>query len=116
MAKRAGMTQSAVSRIWRAFALQPHRTETFKLSKDPLFIEKVRDVVGLYMDPPDRALVLSVDEKSELGEDESRRVRTENSQALEATSAVQIFQVPSTAEHGELPRVRAGDEIEVDHF
>jgi transposase len=66
MAKRAGMTQSAVSRIWRAFALQPHRTETFKLSKDPLFIEKVRDVVGLYMDPPDRALVLSVDEKSEI--------------------------------------------------
>src|SRR5438309_2328088 len=66
MAQRAGMTQSAVSRIWRAFALQPHRTETFKLSKDPLFIEKVRDVVGLYMDPPDRALVLSVDEKSEI--------------------------------------------------
>ncbi len=66
MAKCAGMTQSAVSRIWRAFALQPHRTETFKLSKDPLFIEKVRDVVGLYLDPPDRALVLSVDEKSEI--------------------------------------------------
>ena len=66
MAQRAGMTQSAVSRIWRAFALQPHRKETFKLSKDPLFIEKVRDVVGLYMDPPDRALVLSVDEKSEI--------------------------------------------------
>lgn len=66
MAKRAGMTQSAISRIWRAFALQPHRTETFKLSKDPLFIEKVRDVVGLYMDPPDRALVLSVDEKSQI--------------------------------------------------
>jgi transcriptional regulator with XRE-family HTH domain len=66
MAQRAGMTQSAVSRIWRAFALQPHRTETFKLSNDPLFIEKVRDVVGLYLDPPDRALVLSVDEKSEI--------------------------------------------------
>ena len=66
MAKTAGLTQSAVSRIWRAFALQPHRTETFKLSKDPLFIEKVRDIVGLYLDPPDRALVLCVDEKSQI--------------------------------------------------
>ncbi len=66
LAKRAGMSQSAVSRIWRAFALQPHRTETFKLSKDPLFIEKVRDIVGLYMSPPDKALVLCVDEKSEV--------------------------------------------------
>jgi transposase len=66
MAREAGMTQSAISRIWRAFALQPHRTETFKLSKDPLFIEKVRDIVGLYMDPPERALVLSVDEKSQI--------------------------------------------------
>ena len=66
MAKTSGLTQSAVSRIWRAFALQPHRTETFKLSKDPLFIEKVRDIVGLYLDPPDRALVLCVDEKSQI--------------------------------------------------
>lgn len=66
MAKRCGLSQSAVSRIWRAFALQPHRTETFKLSKDPLFIEKVRDVVGLYLDPPERALVLCVDEKSQI--------------------------------------------------
>ena len=66
MASRSGMSQSAVSRIWRAFALQPHRTETFKLSKDPLFIEKVRDVVGLYMNPPEKALVLCVDEKSEV--------------------------------------------------
>jgi transposase len=64
MAAKAGMSQSAVSRIWRAFALQPHRSETFKLSKDPQFIEKVRDVVGLYLNPPERALVLSVDEKS----------------------------------------------------
>jgi len=66
MAARAGMSQSAVSRIWRAFALQPHRTESFKLSKDPQFIEKVRDVVGLYMSPPERALVLCVDEKSQV--------------------------------------------------
>jgi transposase len=66
MAKRCGMSQSAVSRIWRAFALQPHRSKTFKLSTDPLFIEKVRDIVGLYLTPPDRALVLSVDEKSQI--------------------------------------------------
>ncbi len=66
MARRAGLSQSAVSRIWRAFALQPHRTETFKLSKDPLFIEKVRDIVGLYLDPPDHALVVCVDEKTQI--------------------------------------------------
>lgn len=66
MARRAGLSQSAISRIWRAFALQPDRTETFKLSSDPLFIEKVRDVVGVYMNPPDRALVLCVDEKTEV--------------------------------------------------
>jgi transposase len=66
MARRCGLSQTAVSRIWRAFALQPHRTETFKLSKDPLFIEKVRDVVGLYLNPPDKALVLCVDEKTQI--------------------------------------------------
>jgi len=66
MAKASGMSQSAVSRIWRAFALQPHRTETFKLSKDPFFIEKVRDVVGLYLAPPQRAAVFCVDEKSQI--------------------------------------------------
>jgi transposase len=66
MAKACGLSQSAVSRIWRAFALQPHRAETFKLSKDPLFIEKVRDIVGLYLNPPDKAMVLCVDEKSQI--------------------------------------------------
>ena len=66
MAKRCGLSQSAVSRIWRAFALQPHRAETFQLSKDPLFIEKVRDIVGLYLHPPDKALVLCVDEKTQI--------------------------------------------------
>jgi transposase len=66
MAKRAGMSQTAVSRIWRAFGLRPHRTETFKLSSDPAFVEKVRDVVGLYLAPPDRALVLCVDEKPQI--------------------------------------------------
>ncbi len=66
MARRCGMSQSAVSRIWRAFALQPHRGETFKLSRDPLFIEKVRDIVGLYLNPPERAVVLCVDEKAQI--------------------------------------------------
>jgi len=66
MAKRCGLSQTAVSRIWRAFVLQPHRVKTFKLSKDPLFIDKVRDIVGLYLDPPEKALVLGVDEKSQI--------------------------------------------------
>lgn len=66
MAKTCGLSQSTVSRIWRAFGLQPHRTETFKLSQDPLFVEKVRDVVGLYVNPPDKALVLCVDEKAQI--------------------------------------------------
>ncbi len=66
LAAASGLSRSTVGRIWRAFALQPHRSETFKLSKDPLFIDKVRDIVGLYMNPPDRALVLCVDEKSQI--------------------------------------------------
>ena len=66
MAQHCGLGKSTVSRIWRAFGLQPHRTETFKLSADPLFVEKVRDIVGLYLDPPDRALVLCVDEKTQI--------------------------------------------------
>ena len=66
MAKRCGMSQTMGSRIWRAFALQPHRVEGFKLSKDPLFVEKVRDIVGLYLNPPQRALVLCVDEKAQI--------------------------------------------------
>ena len=69
------MSQSAISRIWRAFALAPHRSETFKLSTDPHFIDKVRDIVGLYLNPPDRALVLCVDEKPSI-------------QALEGTAPV----------------------------
>jgi transposase len=66
LAQASGLSRSTVGRIWRAFSLQPHRSETFKLSKDPLFIDKVRDIVGLYLDPPDRALVLCVDEKSQI--------------------------------------------------
>jgi transposase len=66
MAAEVGLSQTAVSRIWRAFGLQPHRQETWKLSKDPLFVDKVRDVVGLYLNPPERAVVLCVDEKSQI--------------------------------------------------
>jgi transposase len=66
MAEATGMSQSAVSRIWRAFALKPHQLESFKLSSDPLFIDKVRDIVGLYLDPPEAAVVLCVDEKTQV--------------------------------------------------
>jgi len=66
LAKASGLSRMTVSRIWRAFGLQPHRSDTFKLSPDPLLIEKVRDIVGLYMNPPDHALVLCVDEKTQI--------------------------------------------------
>ena len=66
LAREVGLSQRAVVRIWHAFGLQPHRTETFKLSTDPFFVEKVRDVVALYMHPPEHAVVLSVDEKSQV--------------------------------------------------
>ena len=66
MAAATGMSQTAVSRIWRAFGLKPHLAETWKLSTDPQFIDKVRDIVGLYLDPPEKALVLCVDEKSQI--------------------------------------------------
>jgi len=66
LAAECGLSHMTIARVWRAFGLQPHRSETFKLSKDPLFVEKVRDIVGLYMNPPDRALVLCVDEKSQM--------------------------------------------------
>lgn len=66
MAKETGLNAMAISRIWRAFGLKPHRLETFKLSTDPHFVAKVHDIVGLYMAPPDRAMVLCVDEKSQI--------------------------------------------------
>jgi transposase len=66
LAKQAGVSQSTVSRAWRAFGLQPHRAESFKLSTDPLFIDKVRDIVGLYLNPPTKAMVLCLDEKSQI--------------------------------------------------
>lgn len=75
LARRTGLSQSAVSRIWRTFQLKPHRQETFELSNDPYFVEKVRDVVGLYLNPPEHAIVLSVDEKTQV-------------QALERTQTV----------------------------
>jgi transposase len=66
LAKATGLSRMTISRIWHAFGLQPHRTDTFKLSPDPLLIDKVRDIVGLYMNPPDHALVLCVDEKTQI--------------------------------------------------
>jgi transposase len=66
LAKAMGFSRMTISRVWRAFGMQPHRTESFKLSPDPLLIEKVRDIVGLYMDPPDHAVVFCVDEKSQI--------------------------------------------------
>jgi transposase len=66
MAERSGLSKSTIGRIWRDFGLKPHRTDTFKLSTDPLFIEKVVDVIGLYHNPPERAVVLCVDEKSQV--------------------------------------------------
>ncbi|OKI76308.1 IS630 family transposase [Micromonospora sp. CB01531] len=66
MAKAVGLNQTAVSRIWRAFGLKPHQVDSWKLSTDPLFVDKVRDIVGLYLDPPEAAMVLAVDEKSQM--------------------------------------------------
>lgn len=66
MARHVGLSRMSVSRIWKAFGLKPHRSETFKLSKDPLLVEKVRDIVGLYLNPPDRAVVLCIDEKGQI--------------------------------------------------
>src|SRR5262245_4680589 len=66
MGVRSGLSYASVRRIWHAFSLQPHRVETFKLSTDPQFVEKVRDIVGLYLSPPDKALVVCVDEKSQI--------------------------------------------------
>ena len=65
MAKEAGISEHSVLRIWRAFGLKPHRVDSFKLSNDPMFVEKVRDIVGLYLNPPDKAIVLCVDEKGQ---------------------------------------------------
>jgi transposase len=85
MARRSGVSREAVGRIWRAFGLKPHLTETFKLSTDPQFIEKVRDIVGLYLDPPTNAVVLCADEKSQM-------------QALDRTAPVLRLQTGGTPE------------------
>ena len=66
MAGETGFSHTTIRRMWAAFGLQPHRSQTFKLSNDPLFVDKVRDIVGLYLSPPNRALVLSIDEKSQI--------------------------------------------------
>ena len=94
MAAQVGLSQTAVSRIWRAFGLQPHRVESWKLSKDPLFIDKVRDIVGLYLAPPERAVVLCVDEKSQI-------------QALDRTAPV-LPMLPGTPQRATHDYKRAG--------
>lgn len=94
MAKATGMSPSAISRIWRAFGLKPHRADAFKLSTDPYFVEKVRDVVGLYLAPPEKAIVLSVDEKSPV-------------QALDRTQPL-LPMTPGQAERGTHDYVRHG--------
>lgn len=94
MAREVGLTQSAVLRIWRAFGLQPHRQETWKLSKDPQFVAKVLDVVGLYLNPPESAVVLCVDEKSQI-------------QALDRTAPI-LPMLPGTPERATHDYKRAG--------
>src|SRR3954452_16940260 len=94
MAREVGLTQTAVSRIWRAFGLQPHRQDCFKLSKDPLFVDKVHDVVGLYLNPPERAVVLCVDEKSQI-------------QALDRTAPI-LPMLPGTPERATHDYKRSG--------
>src|SRR6516165_8845850 len=94
MATATGMSQSAISRIWRAFGLKPHLVESFKLSPDPQFIEKVRDIVGLYLNPPDAAVVLCVDEKSQI-------------QALDRTAPV-LAMLPGTPARQSYTYVRNG--------
>lgn len=94
LARELGLSQTAVARIWRAFGLKPHRRSSFKLSTDPFFVEKVRDVVGLYMAPPQRAIVLCVDEKSQV-------------QALDRTQPVQPL-LPGRSERASHDYVRHG--------
>src|SRR3954463_7152471 len=94
MAAATGLNQTAISKIWRTFGLQPHRVEHWKLSKDPLFVEKVRDIVGLYLDPPERAMVLCVDEKSQI-------------QALDRTQPI-LPMLPGTPEHATHDYKRSG--------
>jgi transposase len=94
MAREVGLTQNAVLRIWQAFGLQPHRQESWKLSKDPQFIEKVHDVVGLYLNPPERAVVLCVDEKSQI-------------QALDRTAPI-LPMLPGTPERATHDYKRSG--------
>jgi transposase len=94
LARELGLSQTAIARIWRAFGLKPHRRGSFKLSADPFFVEKVRDIVGLYVAPPDRAIVLCVDEKSQI-------------QALDRTQPIQPL-LPGRSEKASHDYVRHG--------
>jgi transposase len=122
MAARSGLSKSSIGRIWRGFGLKPHQAETFKLSTDPLFIEKVVDVVGLYHNPPERAVVLCVDEKSQIQAlDRSQPVlpmmpgmperRTHDYHRNGITSLFAAFDVASGAVIGELHRQHRATEF-----
>ena len=122
MAKRSGLSRSTIGRIWRSFGLKPHLADTFKLSTDPLFVEKVVDVVGLYHHPPDRAVVLCVDEKSQIqAPDRSQPVlpmlpgtperRTHDDQRNGITSLFAAFNVADGRVIGELHRQHRASEF-----
>ncbi len=99
MAKASGLSVSSVQRIWRAFGLQPHRMETFKLSTDPNFVAKVRDVVGLYVSPPEHAIVLCVDEKSQI----QALDRSQPMLPMRPSPPAEAMTIPATAPHLCLP-------------
>ena len=122
LAKKLGVSQSSVARVWRAFGLQPHRCESFKLSSDPLFIEKVRDIVGLYLNPPLNAIVLCVDEKSQIQAlDRTQPLlpmapgiperRTHDYQRHGTTSLFAAFDIATGKVIGELHRRHRGKEF-----
>ena len=110
MAERAGVSASTVGRIWRTFGLQPHIVESFKISDDPLFIEKVRDIVGLYLNPPDHAVVLSFDEKPQIQALERAHCQLIEGSALlprEIDAPDRFQQAHVTASHSTNARVRS---------
>jgi transposase len=122
MADRSGLSKSTIGRIWRALGLKPHLTDTFKLSTDPLFVEKVVDVVGLYHNPPERAVVLCVDEKSQIQAlDRSQPVlpmlpgmperRTHDDQRHGITSLFAAFDITDGSVIGELHRQHRATEF-----
>lgn len=130
MARHLGRSQSTVSRVWRAFGLAPHKHDSWKLSNDPLFVEKVRDVVGLYLNPPERTIVLCVDEKTQIqalsrtrpvfpmlpgtpkraSHDYVRRWTSSLSATLDLTTGKVIGSLHARHDHRHPDRLYAGDE------